>query len=203
MNKVQHPLTTLLGTEGYKVVLASGSPRRQELLTGLGIDFEVRLMPDLDENYPADLYGEKIPSYIARQKAEAYQPTIQPKELLITADTIVWLDGEVLGKPRDDEDAKAILRKLSGKTHHVITGVCLTTTDWQKCFTAVTDVSFSDLTEDEIDYYIANYHPLDKAGAYGVQEWIGYVGVEGIHGSYFNVMGLPIQKLYKELLRVL
>ncbi|NDV84294.1 Maf-like protein [Bacteroides sp. 51] len=203
MNKVQHPLAALLGTEGYKVVLASASPRRQELLTGLGIDFEVRLMPDLDESYPSGLDGEKIPSYIARHKAEAYKSTIQPKELLITADTIVWLNGEVLGKPVDEEDAKAILRRLSGKTHHVITGVCLTTTDWQKSFTAVTDVSFSDLTEEEIEYYIANYHPLDKAGAYGVQEWIGYVGVEGIHGSYFNVMGLPIQKLYKELMRLL
>lgn len=203
MNKVQHPLATLLGAEGYKVVLASGSPRRQELLTGLGIDFEVRLLPDLEETYPDNLYGEKIPYYIARSKAEAYKATISPKELLITADTIVWLNGDVLGKPVDVEDAKNILRQLSGKNHQVITGVCLTTTEWQKCFTAVTDVSFSDLTEDEINYYVDNYHPLDKAGAYGVQEWIGYVGVEGIHGSYFNVMGLPIQKLYKELLRIL
>lgn len=202
MNKMQHPLTALLGAEGYKVVLASGSPRRQELLTGLGIDFEVRLLPDLDETYPEDLYGEKIPSYISRCKAEAYKPTIQPKELLITADTIVWLDGEMLGKPVNDEDARAILKRLSGKTHQVITAVCLTTTDWQKSFTAVTDVSFSDLTEQEIEYYVTNYLPLDKAGAYGVQEWIGYVGVEGIHGSYFNVMGLPIQKLYKELMAI-
>lgn len=202
MNKVQHPLVALLGAEGYKVVLASASPRRQELLKGLGIDFEVRLIADIDEGYPAGLSGEKIPAYIARHKAEAYNASLQPKELLITADTIVWLNEEVLGKPVDDEDAKVILRRLSGKTHHVITGVCLSTTEWQKTFTAVTDVSFSDLTEDEIEYYVTNYHPQDKAGAYGVQEWIGYVGVEGIHGSYFNVMGLPIQKLYKELLRI-
>lgn len=202
MNKMQHPLATLLGTGGYKVVLASGSPRRQELLTGLGIDFEVRVLPDLEEAYPDNLCGEEIPSYIACNKAEAYKPTIKPKELVITADTIVWFNGDVLGKPVDAEGAKTILRKLSGKTHQVITGVCLTTTDWQKSFTAVTDVSFSDLTEGEIEYYVTNYHPLDKAGAYGVQEWIGYVGVEGIHGSYYNVMGLPVQKLYKELLRL-
>jgi len=202
MKKVQHPLASLLGEGGYKVVLASGSPRRQELLKGLGIDFTVKVLPDLDESYPEYLSGEKIPSYIARHKAEAYKDAILPKELVITADTIVWLDGEVLGKPKDEEDAKNILRKLSGRTHQVITGVCLTTCDWQKNFTAVTDVSFSDLTEEEIEYYIANYQPMDKAGAYGVQEWIGYVGVEGIHGSYFNVMGLPIQKLYKELMRL-
>lgn len=202
MNKVQHPLAALLGAEGYKVVLASGSPRRQELLKGLGVDFTVRLLPDLDESFPANLRGEKIPSYIARSKAEAYKQIIQPKELVITADTIVWLDNEVLGKPVDEKEASDVLRKLSGRTHQVITGVCLTTTDWQKTFTAVTDVSFSDLTEEEIEYYVANYLPLDKAGAYGVQEWIGYIGVEGIHGSYFNVMGLPVHKLYKELMRL-
>ncbi|MDR0745496.1 MAG: Maf-like protein [Mediterranea sp.] len=191
-----------MNVEGYKIVLASGSPRRQELLKGLGIDFTVKLLPDLDESYPAGLSGEEIPSYIACRKAEAYKGLIQPKELIITADTIVWLNGEVLGKPENEEDAKVILRKLSGKTHQVITGVCLTTCEWQKDFTAITDVSFSDLTEEEIGYYVTHYHPMDKAGAYGVQEWIGYVGVKGIQGSYFNVMGLPIQKLYKELMRL-
>jgi septum formation protein len=191
-----------MNVKGYKVVLASGSPRRQELLKGLGIDFTVKLLPGLDESYPAGLSGEEIPSYIARRKAEAYKGLVQPKELVITADTIVWLNGEVLGKPEDEEDAKVILKKLSGKTHQVITGVCLTTCEWQKDFTAITDVSFSALKEEEIEYYVTHYHPMDKAGAYGVQEWIGYVGVEAIQGSYFNVMGLPIQKLYKELMRL-
>ncbi|MDR0658917.1 MAG: Maf-like protein [Mediterranea sp.] len=191
-----------MNVEGYKIVLASGSPRRQELLKGLGIDFTVRLLPGLDESYPAGLSGKEIPLYIARRKAEAYKVLIQPNELVITADTIVWLDGEVLGKPKDEEEAKVVLRKLSGKTHQVITGVCLTTCGWQKDFTAITDVSFSDLTEEEIGYYVTRYHPMDKAGAYGVQEWIGYAGVEGIQGSFYNVMGLPIQKLYKELMRL-
>lgn len=202
MRKVQHPLAALLGAEGYKVVLASGSPRRQELLRGLDIDFTVRLLPDLDEAFPEELQGEMIPAYIARSKAKPYEATIQPGELVITADTVVWLGTEVLGKPTDEEEAKVILRKLSGKTHQVITGVCLTTVDWQKGFTSVTDVSFSDLSEEEIEYYVTTYHPLDKAGAYGIQEWIGHIGVESIHGSYFNVMGLPIHKLYKELMRI-
>ena len=202
METVKHPLTLLLNEKGYKIVLASGSPRRQELLKGLGIDYVVKLLPDLDESFPADLQGEKIPLHIARNKAEAYKSSIKPQELVITADTIVWLDREVLGKPSDEEDAKAILRKLSGKTHQVITGVCLTTLDWQKNFTAVTDVTFAELTEEEIAFYVDNYHPLDKAGAYGVQEWIGFIGVVGIHGSFYNVMGLPIHKLYKELVRL-
>lgn len=202
MKKIQHPLAVLLGEGGYKVVLASGSPRRQELLKGLGVDFTVRLLPDLDESYPESLSAEKIPSYIAHHKAEAYKDMIRPKELMITADTIVWLDGEVLGKPADEADAGNILRKLSGKTHQVITGVCLTTCEWQKSFTSVTDVSFSDLTDEEIEYYVIGYRPMDKAGAYGVQELIGYIGVESIHGSYFNVMGLPVQKLYRELIQL-
>lgn len=202
MGKTQHPLATLLAARGYKVVLASGSPRRQELLNGLGIDYTVKLLPDLDESFPAHLQGEEIPMHIARNKAAAYKPMIQPNELIITADTIVWLDGEVLGKPKDEDDAKAILRQLSGKTHQVITGVCLTTPQRDKSFTAVTDVSFAELTEEEIAYYVENYHPLDKAGAYGVQEWIGFIGTEGIYGSFYNVMGLPVQKLYKELMKL-
>jgi septum formation protein len=202
MNTIRHPLASLLEAKGYKVVLASASPRRRELLKGLDIDFTVRLLPGLDESYPAGLSGEEIPLYIARRKADAYKDSVRPKELIITADTIVWLDGEVLGKPKDEEDAKAILGKLSGKTHQVITGVCLTTCEWQKSFTAVTGVSFSELTEEETEYYITHYHPMDKAGAYGVQEWIGYVGVGSIHGSFYNVMGLPVQRLYKELAKL-
>lgn len=186
----------------YKIILASGSPRRKALLSGLGIEFEVRLLPDIDESFPEGLAAGEIPCFIAREKADAYKPSLQADELLITADTIVWLDGEVLGKPLDEADARRILHKLSGKTHQVITGVCLTTTVWQRTFNAVTDVTFSTLTDAEIDYYIGNYHPFDKAGAYGVQEWIGYVAVERIEGSFYNVMGLPIQKLYKELQQI-
>ncbi|MBC8593790.1 septum formation protein Maf [Oscillospiraceae bacterium N12] len=183
----------------FNVVLASNSPRRKELMSGLGIDYVVKTLPDVDESYPGTLRGEEIPAYISREKADAYKKLIQPDELLITADTIVWLDGEVLGKPKDKEDAVRMLRKLSGASHQVITGVCLTTKDWQKSFTATTDVTFAALTDEEIDYYVGKYAPMDKAGAYGVQEWIGFIGVEAISGSYFNVMGLPIQRLYKEL----
>ena len=186
----------------YKIVLASGSPRRQELLAGLDIDFTIKVLPDLDESYPETLSGEEIPLYISRSKAEAYKPFIQPNELIITADTIVWMDGEVLGKPEDEVGAMEMLRKLSGKTHKVITGVCLTTQQWQRSFAATTDVTFDTLGEEEIGYYVQKYRPMDKAGAYGVQEWIGYIGVTGLTGSYYNVMGLPIQRLYRELAKL-
>ena len=183
----------------YKVILASNSPRRKELLSGLGVAYEVRTMPDVDESYPDGLSGEEIAKHIARGKAEAYRSLIQADELVITADTIVWLDGTVMGKPKDEEEAKDMLMRLSGTTHQVITGVCLTTSSMQKTFATVTDVTFATLTEDEIDYYVTRYQPMDKAGSYGVQEWIGFVGVENLSGSYFNVMGLPIQRLYTEL----
>lgn len=188
--------------EKYKVILASGSPRRRELMAGLGVNYEVRILPDVDESYPDTLQGEEIPLYIAKEKADAYIPMMQPDELIITADTIVWLDGKVLGKPRDREDALQMLRTMSGRTHKVFTGVCITTTDWQRSFTAQTEVRFATLSEDEIIYYIDNFKPMDKAGAYGVQEWIGFIGVENISGSYYNIMGLPVQKLYRELLKV-
>lgn len=183
----------------YKIILASNSPRRQELMTGLGVEYVVKTLPDVDESYPSTLYGEEIPLYISREKAAAYLSFIQPDELIITADTIVWLDGKMYGKPTDAEQAKSMLRELSGKTHQVITGVTLSTKEFQKSFTVTTHVTFALLTEDEIDYYVERYQPLDKAGAYGVQEWIGFIGVEQLEGSYFNVMGLPIQRLYKEL----
>ena len=186
----------------YNIVLASNSPRRKELMSGLGVDYVVKTLPDVDESYPDTLQGTAIPAYISREKADAYKSLIQPDELLITADTIVWLNGEVLGKPKGREGAIDMLRKLSGTSHQVITGVCLTTSDWQKSFTAVTDVTFATLTEEEIIYYVDKYTPMDKAGAYGVQEWIGFIGVESISGSYFNVMGLPIQRLYQELKRL-
>lgn len=186
----------------YKVILASNSPRRKELLAGLGVDYEVRTLPDVDESYPETLQGADIPLYIAKEKADAYVAMMQPGELMITADTIVWLDGKVLGKPWDREDALQMLRTMSGRTHEVFTGVCITTTDWQRSFTAQTEVRFATLSEEEIAYYVDNFQPMDKAGAYGVQEWIGFIGVENISGSYYNIMGLPVQRIYNELKRL-
>ena len=186
----------------FNIVLASNSPRRKELMSGLGVDYVVKTLPDVDESYPDTLQGEEIPAYISREKAEAYQSMIEPDELLITADTIVWMNGEVLGKPKDREDAIRMLRKLSGASHQVITGVSLTTKGWQNSFTVTTDVTFAVLSEEEIVYYVDKYSPMDKAGAYGVQEWIGFIGVESISGSYYNVMGLPVQKLYRELIKL-
>ena len=182
-----------------KLILASNSPRRRELLAGLGLDFEVRVLPDIDESHPDELREGDIPLYISRAKAAAYLPTLAADELLITADTIVWLDGQLLEKPHDEADARRMLRLLSGKTHQVFTGVCLTTTEKQVAFSCRTDVTFCTLTDDEIQHYVGHYKPMDKAGAYGVQEWIGYVGVERIEGSFFNVVGLPVQRLYQTL----
>ncbi len=186
----------------YKIVLASNSPRRKELLSGLGLCFEVRTIDGIDESYPDVLVGEDIPMFISSRKADAYQSTMGDDELVITADTIVYADGKVLGKPVDAADAKRMLKLLSGCHHEVITGVCIMTKGWRKQFAAVSRVHFAKLTDEEIDYYIKNYCPFDKAGAYGIQEWIGFVGVEGIEGSYFNVMGLPVQRLYTELKNV-
>lgn len=183
----------------YKIILASNSPRRRELLSGLGVDYEVKIVPGIDETYPESLNGEEIPVYIAQEKANAYRASLQPDELVITADTIVYVDGMVLGKPVDEADACRMLRMLSGRTHQVITGVCLTTVDFQKSFASVTEVTFDTLSDEEIGYYVEIYRPMDKAGSYGVQEWIGFVGVTGLKGSYYNVMGLPVQRLYKEL----
>ncbi len=183
----------------YHIILASKSPRRRELLSGLDIDYEVRTLPDIDESYPDHLQGGDIPLYISKEKADAYKGLLLPGELIITADTIVWLNGEVLGKPHDREGAITMLHKLSGHTHEVFTGVSLTTIEKQRSFFAETRVTFAQLNEEEITHYVDKYHPYDKAGAYGVQEWIGYIGVERIEGSYFNVMGLPVQRLYKEL----
>lgn len=186
----------------YNLILASGSPRRKELLSGLDIDYTIRLIPGVDESYPESLKAEEIPLHICKKKAAAYLPTLAGNELLITADTIVWTDNCVLGKPRDEAEAREMLRKLSGKTHQVFTGVCLCTQTFERSFTAATDVTFCQLSDEEIDYYVARFRPLDKAGAYGIQEWIGFAGVERIEGSYFNVMGLPVQRLYRELIRI-
>ena len=181
------------------IILASNSPRRKELLAGLDIPFEVRVIPGIDESFPADLQAGDIPLYISRVKASAYRSLISPDDLVITADTIVWLDGTLLEKPQDEAEARAMLRRMSGKTHEVFTGVTLTTQAESRSFVSESCVRFATLTDEEIDYYVSHYHPLDKAGAYGVQEWIGYVGVEHIDGSFYNVMGLPVRRLYEEL----
>jgi MAF protein len=183
----------------YNILLASNSPRRRELLSGLDISYEVVALPDVDESYPADLQHSEIPTFIARQKAAAYESHLEENTLLITADTIVWLDGEVFGKPADEEDAVRMLKALSGKTHDVITGVCLNSKEKQISFHVTSGVTFAQLDEEEIRYYVEKYRPFDKAGAYGIQEWIGYVGVKELKGSYFNVVGLPIQRLYEAL----
>ncbi len=183
----------------YRIILASNSPRRKELLAGLGVNYEVRTLPDVDESYPEKLQGADIPLFISKIKADAYKTLLQPDELMITADTIVWMDGMVLGKPRNRFGAIEMLRQLSGHTHQVFTGVTITTATRQHSFSIGTEVRFANLTDEEIVYYVDTYQPMDKAGAYGVQEWIGYIGVENISGSYFNVMGLPVQRLYTEL----
>ena len=185
----------------YKIILASNSPRRRELLAGLGIDFEVRTIPDIDESYPDSLGSMEIPLYIARKKADAYRQDMTKEELLITADTIVWTFDGVIGKPTGRKDAYDMLRSLSDHVHQVITGVCITTRERQVSFSVESSVSFARLSDEEITYYLDHYHPYDKAGGYGIQEWIGYIGVKAIHGSFYNVMGLPVQRLYQELKR--
>lgn len=183
----------------YNIILGSQSPRRRELMAGLDIPFRA-ITIDADESYPAYLQAGDIPSYISRAKANAYLPNLNSNELLITADTIVWLNGHMLGKPRDEEDARCMLRNLSGKTHQVYTAVTFARYDKAlETLVDCTDVSFRELTDAEIDYYVQKYKPLDKAGAYGVQEWIGYIGVTAMHGSYFNVMGFPIERVYEWL----
>ena len=183
----------------YKLILASNSPRRKELLAGLGMPFEVRVLQDIDETYPDDLPVNEVARYIANEKADAYRRIIAPDELIITADTVVIVGDEILGKPVDEADAVRMLKLLSGRTHQVTTGVCLLTAEKESCFDVTTDVTFKALSDDEIHYYVNHYRPFDKAGAYGIQEWIGYIGVTGLHGSYYNVMGLPVQRIYQEL----
>ena len=184
---------------GYNIILASNSPRRKELLAGLGVKFDVRLIADIDETYPDNIKSHDVAEYIAKKKADAYKQSIASNELIITADTIVILGDEIFGKPLNADDAYAMLQKLSGKTHQVITGVCLLTKNEQRVFRVTTDVTFKELEMEEIKYYVDNYKPFDKAGAYGIQEWIGYIGVTSLNGSYFNVVGFPVQRIYTEL----
>ncbi|MGN0214661.1 MAG: Maf-like protein [Muribaculaceae bacterium] len=183
----------------YHVILASNSPRRRELLAGLGVEFEVKTLSGIDESYPCDLEPDMISQYISQKKADAYKSLIVDNEMVITSDTIVLLDGKVYGKPTDEADACNMLAELSGRTHKVITGVCINTLERSSTFHVVTEVEFASLSSDEIEYYVSRFKPLDKAGAYGIQEWIGSVAVRGINGSFYNVMGLPVQRLYAEL----
>lgn len=181
------------------LLLASKSPRRRELLKMLDLQFQIVDVKEVDEIYSDDIKPEDVPAFLSQLKATVYLSELKPGDILITADTVVILNNEIIGKPRNEEDAKIMLGKLSGETHKVVTGVTLTSTKKSVTFSTVTDVVFSSLTQDEIDYYVSAYKPLDKAGAYGIQEWIGAVGVEEIRGSFYNVMGLPVNRLYREL----
>ena len=183
----------------YRIILASNSPRRKELLKDLDINFDVKVLQGIDESYPSDTPTELIAERIAHAKAEAYRSLITSNELIITADTIVVLGDKVLGKPRDKDEARTMLRALSGNNHQVITGVSVTTATRQETFSAITHVVFAPLDDDEIDHYVERYLPLDKAGAYGIQEWIGCMGISHIDGSFYNVMGLPLHRLYSVL----
>lgn len=188
---------------GKKLLLASASPRRRELLASLDADVVLVTLHDVDESYPDTLAPEDVPQYIACKKRDAYDTSlIGQDEILVTADTVVILDGKVLGKPTDAEDARRMLRDMSGKTHTVVTGVSLTSADKSISFSTHTYVTFDRLTDSQINYYIDRYKPFDKAGAYGIQEWIGYVGISGIKGCYYNVMGLPMHDLYRHLIEL-
>ncbi len=182
----------------YQIILASKSPRRQQLLQDLGLKFEVQSM-DIPELFPDNLGMTEIPVYLAELKANAFIPQLKDNQLVITADTIVWLDDKVLNKPADYDEGFSMLKDLSGKKHQVLTGVCLLSKDKKVSFYVSTDVWFKQLSDEEIHYYLEHYRPYDKAGAYGIQEWIGYIGINHIEGSFFNVMGLPVQTLYEHL----
>lgn len=183
----------------YRVIIGSASPRRHQLLEGIDIPFTIRIIDNIDETYPDTLPAHEIPEYLANLKASVYLQTLADDELLITADTMVLLGDKILGKPKDEKEAKEMLQQLSGQTNQVVTGVSISTKNKQISFSSTTDVTFVPLSEEDIDFYIKKYQPMDKAGSYGVQEWIGYIGVSSINGSYYNVMGLPIQQLYHQL----
>lgn len=183
----------------YKVLLASKSPRRRELLQQLRIPFNVVTIGGIDESYPDSIPLIDVAQYVSEKKADAFHAIMKENELVITADTMVVCENRIMGKPKDIAEAKEMLEFLSNKTHHVATGVTLTTLTQRTSFTTVSDVSFCKLTHEEIEYYVNNYHPVDKAGAYGIQEWIGAVAVTGINGSFYNVMGLPVHRLFQEL----
>ena len=181
----------------YDIGRASGSPRRRELLEGLGLSFRVEVIKGIKECYPPTLPVDEVPEYLSRLKSHAYNVT--GNELLITADTVVVLGGELIGKPHSEQEAREMLHKLSGNTHTVVTGVTIATVHGSASFSCKSQVEFAVLTDEEIDYYVDRYQPLDKAGSYGIQDWIGYMGIKGINGSFYNVMGLPVQRLYSVL----
>ena len=184
----------------YNVILASKSPRRQQFFKDLNIDYSIQLK-EIEEIYPKELKKSEITNFLADLKSKAFL-NLSEKDLLITSDTIVWLDNRALGKPKNEEDAYKMLRALSGKKHEVITSISIKNTEFQKIVNDITTVTFKELTDEEIYYYIKNYKPFDKAGAYGIQEWIGFIAIQNIEGSYFNVVGLPVHKLYKELMKL-
>lgn len=184
--------------KNYKLILASASPRRQQLMKDAGFTFEVRLK-NVEEKYPQELHWENVPEYLSKVKASAFREELKADEVLITADTVVCIHDRILGKPADRKEAISMLQKLSGNRHLVVTGVSVTTRTEQLSFSSRTDVFFKRLSNEEIEFYVDTYKPFDKAGAYGIQEWIGYIGIERIEGSFYNVMGLPIQKLYETL----
>lgn len=192
-------VSSLERLKGYNIILASASPRRKELLSKLDIDFNVKILPDIDESFPANMPVVKVPQHISRKKAEAYRSGMGENDLVITADTIVAAGRRILGKPADETAARDMLKLLSGRSHRVITGVTIMTKERMKTFSTVSRVCFDVMSDEEIDYYVNKYRPFDKAGAYGIQEWIGMIGVSELHGSYFNVMGLPVQRLYARL----
>ena len=192
-------VSSLERLKGYNIILASASPRRKELLSKLDIDFNVKILPDIDESFPANMPVVKVPQHISRKKAEAYRSGMGENDLVITADTIVAAGRRILGKPADETAARDMLKLLSGRSHRVITGVTIMTKERMETFSTVSRVCFDVMSDEEIDYYVNKYRPFDKAGAYGIQEWIGMIGVSELHGSYFNVMGLPVQRLYARL----
>lgn len=189
----------VMDMNNHVILLASKSPRRQELMQLLDLKFEIPASIEVEETYPLSLPAEKVPEYLSQKKASAYRNTLKGNEILVTADTVVILGSEILGKPHSEDDAIDMLKKLSGNTHKVVTGVTITSSAMQKTFSAITEVDFDILSDEDIRHYVSHYRPLDKAGAYGIQEWIGAVGIKAIRGSFYNVMGLPVHRLYKEL----
>lgn len=185
--------------DGLRLVLASASPRRRELLCQIGAQVRIASTKEVDESYPENIAPEEVTPYISAKKAHAYADSIESGETLITADTVVICEGRVLGKPHNEHEAVEMLRQLSGRTHSVVTGVTIMNSERGRTFGVTTEVDFAPLSDNEIRYYVEKYRPLDKAGAYGIQEWIGYIGITGIRGDYYNVMGLPLQRLYAEL----
>ena len=183
----------------HRLILASQSPRRRQLLSDCGLEYELAERYEVEEVFPATMDADEVPVYLSRLKSEGYPAELTENDILLTADTVVIIDNEILGKPADEAEARAMLRKLSGRAHRVTTGVTLRSKSRTESFAAQSDVYFRELTDEEIGYYVERYRPMDKAGSYGIQEWIGYVGIERIDGSFYNVMGLPVQRVYAAL----